>query len=329
MQNPSPAATLSRHPNLADLLISAKIDFLTIETSEKIALPKLDGKAIWPKSYAGARLTVHDATASDVAALVLLFGGARLCELEVAVDFRPRSAVDPAERRVLLEAVMVNLIARELNPSEGNCMVMHFRARYRQIGAVGTTAPFNLKLPLPTDQLLYGSRDDPAQVKCYLKGTDMNRALPQSEHVARVEVRLSDALVQHGLLRLDDLMGFTFRKSLSRYFVFVSGTKRRMSNSKLKGPLRAFMNSGHNSKDASLMEQAGVGQFCAGGNGQGDKVRLTRNRVVNNRIGQALYRLETQFALKNFVCLTVDSDEDFTGATEESSVLSTQSSMTN
>jgi hypothetical protein len=285
-----------------DFLLSAKIDFVTIRTTEKVRLPALEGTAIWPKNLNGTVLTVHDATAGDVHALQAFFGSAPLMELEVAVDFRPRPFIPTVDRVPLLQAVFLRQFACELEPSKGEGMVNQFRAFYRRLGPVGINGPFNLRLPLSSDQLLYGGRDDPAQVKCYLKGIDQGKALAASDIVARVEVRLSDALPLHHLGCLEDLLGFKFRKSLAPYFRMVSGTKRH-KRTKITGDLRTLMHDLLDRQDNGLWQQTGVGNFVQNGKGRADRVRLIRNCVINDRIGQALHRLEKQFGRNKSVCL--------------------------
>ncbi len=184
-----------------DLRFSAKIDYITIHTSGKIKLPHLDGKPKWPRPHHGNRLTVHDATAADISAMVATFGPARLIELEIAIDVRPGLSVPVDEREGMLRSIMVNIFARGLEPSGGLGMLTKFRAFYRRLDSGYQVQPFNLALPRATDQQLHGGRNDAVQVKGYLKTRDQGIALPPSQQVARVEVRMgSEGLLGHDLL---------------------------------------------------------------------------------------------------------------------------------
>lgn len=74
---------------LSKVLLNAKIDYITVHMRGRTQLPPLNGKPIWSRKHHGKRLSVHDATAADIDALVATFGNARLIELEVAIDIRP------------------------------------------------------------------------------------------------------------------------------------------------------------------------------------------------------------------------------------------------
>ena len=289
--------------SLDRLLFSAKIDYITIHTHGKVKLPTLAGRAIWPKKHHNLRLTVHDATAADIAALIRTFGTARLVELEIAIDVRPAAGVPLDQREAMLRAVMVDIFARGLEPSAGESMAKGFRAFYRRLESGYMVRPYNHGLPRASDQQLHGGRNDAAQVKGYWKRFDNRKALAPEKHCARVEVRLgSEGLVGHNLSTLTDLNDFKFRKKLMPYFRHVQGSTRlvRCKRGQPRDML-TMLRSRVQQHDQEHWSQAGVGPFLKGGKRELGHHRLMRDTPVNNRLGQALMRLEKQFRAKEFV----------------------------
>lgn len=285
--------------DLADITFSAKIDFVTIKTDGRVALPELQGKPKWSRQNHYKSLTVHDATPEDLGVLQASIGNARVLELEVAVDLQPRPAVCGTDRVRLLEAVMVDLFASELDPSDAKGMRNQFRAFYRRSGNFGKVHPFNLRLPRPTDQQLHGGRDDECQVKCYLKRTDQKSALAANDWRSRVEVRLSgQGLERRAVREIGDLFGFRFRKQLMPFFSHVKGSTRRRSLGKLAKKWQEPINQLRDRLDRAVFERHGVGAL-KDYKVPAKAVRLRRDTAVNNRIGQALTRLERQFRRQN------------------------------
>ncbi len=318
-----------RSVDLGHLIFSAKIDYVSIHTQGKQTLPELDGRAVWPRKLHGSRLTVHDASPADIATLIGIFGPARLFELEVAVDVRPRVNFPAQECDQLLRSVMVDVFARGLDPSAGQGMSKGFRAFYRRLDQGYMVRPFNRGLPRSTDQQLHGGRNDAAQVKGYLKTRDNGVVLAPNKQVARVEVRLgSEGLLGHDLTTITNLSGFDFRKKLMPYFRHVQGTVRpRRSPSQSRGLLPVLDAKNHD-YDQEQFQHVGMGAFLPGGKREGQRVRLIRDTPVNNRIGQALLRLGRQLRENKFVC----GDEPNIGKSPmpvRVSGLLGQSSMTN
>jgi hypothetical protein len=289
--------------DLGTLVFDAKIDYITVHTSGKVRLPALSGKPKWPRKFHGLRLTVHDATATDIDTLIRVFGPAFIHELEIAVDARPNRHIPTEQCEAHLKAVMVEMFARGLDPRAGQDMATGFRAFYRRLEAGYMVCPFNLGLPRATDQQLHGGRDDAAQVKGYWKRRDQGVALAPEKQVARVEVRLgSAALVGHELHTLADLRGFKFRKVLMPYFRHVRGTKRTaLKRQGVAGTLYGLVAERQDQFDQARFQQAGVGAFLPGGKLASADVRLLRDIAVNHRIGQALTRLEDRFRPIKFV----------------------------
>lgn len=111
---------------------------------------------------------------------------------------------------------------------------------------------------LPNDQMLLGSRTDPVQVKCYLKQSDQGLALQEHEAGVRVEVRLGqEELSRLGIPVLSGLSQFRFRKELMPYFHHYTPIARA---------------------------RKGLAP-----------TRRRRETAINERIGQALLRLENAY----------------------------------
>jgi hypothetical protein len=291
------------------LIYSAKIDYITLETPCKLQLPGLMGKAKWPPQHHYRRLTIHDAQFSDLIAMESLYGPIRLLELEIAVDIRPVASLGLKERQSLAERLMVDQLAKQLEPSDGAGMKDHARTFYRRLASGYKVAPFNMRLPCPTDQQLYGWRNDDVQVKAYWKKVDQREKLAPDQHVVRVEVRLSPAgLNLHGLETTADLQNFRFRKSLMPYFRHVQGV--RTPKSKTASAMLKLLRDKSSEFDQSHFNAVGVGAFLKGGRRSDQNVLWVRNTGVNNRIGQALMRLERQFSEKNRVSSPLSESEN-------------------
>jgi hypothetical protein len=307
----SAAAGRTGRVNLGAVTFSASIDFVSIEVSGRTSLPALTGKPNFSRREHYRVLTVQQATAEDVVKLDGLFGCARLLELEVAVDVSPRPRMQGKERLQLLEDTVIDLFASELDPSRARGMRNQFRAFYRRLENGYIIRPFNLKLPIPTDQQLHGGRDDDCQVKVYLKRTDQKKQLREADWVARVEVRLSgDGLESRNLSVIHDMFGFRFRKQLMPFFTHVRGSRRRKRVTKVQMPrnMRDGIDRWRNSQDREVFKRHGVGAL------QGHKVlakdvRLLRDTPVNNRVGQALLRLERQFRGRNIRAFSDGADD--------------------
>lgn len=281
--------------DLSQLIFTAKIDYLTVHTHGKRDLPSLDGLPRWSRKENYRKLSIHDPSPADVACVADGLDNPRLAELEVAVDMAPSRHLAPETRSDLIARLMVDLVARGLAPATiHKDLAFGFRGAYEGAGDRFRLLPFNRRLPSARAQQLHGKRHDALQVKSYPKKTDQGRDLPFSDHVTRVEVRLSgDGLHQHGLVTVVDLIGFRYRKALMPYFRHVS-TARRRDASATGSPLLQILQAKKHEFLLKAWEQVGVGSMLPGGRYGGADVRLVRNTAVNNRIGQALTRLERQ-----------------------------------
>lgn len=281
--------------NLSAFKFSANIDFVSLKGFNKAALPRLEGKPKWPKTAPG-KLTVQDPTAADIRALAETAPAGLVDELEICVDIRtaqplPANLLDEA-----LQAFKAELVAKRLMPNFMAGTNSGFRGAYDHI--LKKTVPYNFRVPTANQQLLNGHRNDGVQVKCYYKRTDHGKALPLEQHSIRVEARLGTVgLKHHGLLTLEDVIGFKFRKELMRYFTHVYGSRRRRSRKTRQAPLLALLHNKKDEFDCPHWERIGVGAFLLGGKRQQSNLVFKRDSALNNRIGQALGRLERAFSV--------------------------------
>jgi hypothetical protein len=281
-----------------DVTLNAHIDFITVETPCRIPLPYFDGKLNWPKRECSECFTLNDPSERDLVVLARELGVLRIAEIEVFVDFKPRPKLRGAGGSRVIEALMVEVFASCLAPSRAAGVSDRFRAYYRHIEQgrhKGKVHPFNFKLPLPTDQQLHGGRCDGVQVKAYYKRTDNRRRLDERQHVARMEVAFRGAgPANNGLATCAELLDFRFRKELMPLFRHVQAAKVRRP----KG-VHPALNAVYVHVDreyARRFEKMGCGPFVVGGDVNPEKIQLVRHTEVNNRIGQALLRLERRIS---------------------------------
>lgn len=284
---------------LTEYEFTASIDYLTLTGLEKRDLPPLSGKAKWPPSAPG-KLTVQEPSAADVRTLADVFPSGVLYELEVCVDVRTAKRL-PAERQdELLKGFKTEFVAKRLKPIFIEGTNNGFRGAYDH--NIKKTLPYNHRVPAAHQQLLNGHRHDHAQVKSYYKRTDNRAALRIEKHRIRLEVRLDMlALDRHGLATVSDLLGFKFRTALMPYFTHVYGSRRPKARKSSRTALLRTVNTRQDAYDRADWERVGVGAFLPGGKREKPNLIFKRDIELNERIGQALGRLERQFAVKKFV----------------------------
>lgn len=291
--------TTTTAPALSAYRFSAGIDYLKLKGLQKQPLPALDGKAIWPRSAPG-KLTVHDATAADVAQLAKIFQGAFIDELEVRVDIRTSEPLTAELQRIALKAFKTEFVAKRLMPVFIDGTNSGFRGAYDP--SIKKTIPYNRRVPDPEAQLLMGHRNDGVQVKSYYKRIDQHKVLSFAQHCIRVEVRLGmTGLEQHDLLTIEDLIGFKFRKQLMPYFTHVSGTRFRKTRKSRRKPVLEVLYAKQVEFDQPHWDRVGVGAFLPGGERKKANLIFKRDIQLNDRVGQALARLERSFAVQKFV----------------------------
>ena len=299
--------TTKTSPALSAYRFSAGIDYVKLKGLTKQSLPALDGKAIWSRRAPG-KLTVHDATAADVVKLARIFPGAFIDELEVRVDVRTAKRLTEELQRIALKAVKTEFVAKRLMPIFIDGTNSGFRGAYDP--TFKKPIPYNRRVPDPEAQLLMGHRNDGVQVKSYYKRIDQHKHMSVAQHCIRVEVRLGMiGLDQHGLLTVEDLMGCKFRKQFMRYFTHVYGSRFRKTRKSCRAPLIEVLHAKQEEFDQPHWERVGVGAFLPGGKREKTALVFKRDIELNNRIGQALARLERTFVVKKFVRLLIFTNE--------------------
>lgn len=284
--------------NLSGYRFTASIDYVTLKGLNKVALPPLNGKAKRPRS-APNKLTVQEPSVADVRTLAEAFPSTFIDELEVFIDVRTTQRMSADEQDKALKAFK-EFVAKRLKPSFVAGTNSGFRGAYDPF--LKKTIPYNLRIPGAEQQLLNGHRKDSEQVKCYYKRTDHGKALPVEQHCIRLEIRLDmSGLDRHGLLTLPDLLAFKFRKALMPYFTHVNGTRRRKPGKRQQTALLTELHSRMNADDLPHWERIGVGAFLPGGKREKPNLIFIRDTAVNDRIGQALGRLERSFVDKKIV----------------------------
>lgn len=291
--------------DLSGYRFTASIDYVTLKGLNKVALPPLNGKAKWPRS-APNKLTVQEPSAADVRTLAGAFPSTFIDELEVCIDVRTAQRMSAEEQDKALKAFKAEFVAKRLKPSFVAGTNSGFRGAYDPF--LKKTIPYNLRVPGAEQQLLNGHRKDAEQVKCYYKRTDHGKALPVEQHCIRIEIRLNmSGLNRHSLVRLPDLLAFKFRKALMPYFRHVYGSRRPTPRQANRTDLLCVLRARQDADDRPHWERVGVGAFLSGGKRQKPNLIFIRDTALNNRIGQALGRLERSFAAKKFVRPVVSS----------------------
>jgi len=293
-------------PSLSDLIFSAKIDYLSLACVRPQEKLRTSGRIVWPPSHQGRQLTIHDPTTADLAQLACLHPEGKIAELEVSVDISPKNSPNEQEHLDALQRIKSEYVAKGLLPKFVRGTNSGFRGAYQPCEDGGyKLLPFNLRVPGAKEQLLYGHRNDGVQVKVYIKGSDNRRALPAMEHRVRLEVRLGqEGLLHHGLEHAIDLQNFKFRSKLMPYFQHVHDTRPRKwawTRGEVKS-LITHMDEWVARRDQPHWESIGVGAFLRGGKRERAGIQFFRHLAVNDRIGQALHRLQANFSNGKFVC---------------------------
>lgn len=270
--------------------VSAKIDFVTIVTDGQCDLPALDGTPRWSRREHYRRLSIHDATPGDVRLLTHALSNPEILELEVAVDTRPLVVNTQAAHAAELNRAYYALVT-SLHPYDGLLMSRELMGVFNPY--TRRLEPCDMRPPRQALQAIWGHRSHPAQVKLYVKGIDQGEALAWQEHLVRMEVRLSgDGLAAHGLRTLGDLLGFKYRKQLSPYFRTACGTRRRRLNIAHESDvIRVVRERLENKVDVETWRDIGAPGFR-----ELDGIVMKRHIPANQRIGQALGRLEKRCA---------------------------------
>jgi len=300
----TPGEVLAPAINLSDLVFSAKIDFVSVDGLHGPTPAGLKGTCKRPCSHKGRRLTIHDPAPGDLVILQAACPNACLSEIEVSVDVAPRAKMSEEDRARYLATVKTELFAKRLTPQISAELSSGFRGSYIPRAHGFNLHPFNHRIPGPGEQHLHGTKYDGVQVKVYLKVRDNKKSLHWGKHVVRVEVRLNlPGLVHHRLERVGQLLGFQYRKELTPYFRHVRGTARTSARKRNPGsPLLQLIQKRLQQTDDAHWRDYGVGPFLRGGKRNLSPPRLLRHQELNDRIGQALHRLQQHFSPLKFVC---------------------------
>lgn len=281
--------------DLSQIEFCPSIDLITIETQGKVPLPSLEGRPEWAVSEHYRRLTIHDLRPADVAPLARIFPDARILRAEIAVDmFLVASVKSPEERLKLLEKAFV-WVYTHLSPYEGPFMRDDFTAAYNPQSR--KVAPFNYRRPGFNEQLLYGHKSHPVQVKVYWKRRDNGQALDLMDQCIRMEVNMQGSVCHARELRtLSDLGSFQFRRTLAPYFRmmrFPVATAKRSKRVLLK------VVHGRLARVSQVAAEKEWSKYGVQGARMVKGVKMKRHVVANQRIGKALQRLQNQFARRD------------------------------
>jgi hypothetical protein len=289
--------------SLSNVRFSPKIDYFTISTTHRVSRAQIDrfeGKAIYPRSMANTALTIHDPTKSDIELAASYYPHSSLTEVEIAIDIRPRSASTQEEHLCALTEIKSEWIAKCLTPALPAPSQGGFRAAYLPLGSHGYPQRFNSRVPGLSEQLLYVHRTHPIQVKVYHKHLDQRKALSRDERSIRLEVRLSgEGLRRHGLDQPLDLLGFPYRKALMPYLRHAKGVELRERRARPPSEVIALARKTIERHHADRWERYGVGAFEEGGCSDHSDVKRRRFTEMNDRLGQALTRLEQTLRNEN------------------------------
>ncbi|EKD96991.1 MAG: hypothetical protein ACD_23C01148G0001 [uncultured bacterium] len=312
VQTHNQSAELPVGIGLSDLKFSPKIDFVTLDGVARPAPSGLQGKCIWPRSYKGRRLTIHDPTPKDLAALQAAYPNASVAAVEVAVDVSPRAKMGEEERAAFLAFVKSEFCAKRLHPAFHQSLSSGFRGTYDPRPYGYALRPFNRRVPGPGEQHLHGTKYDALQFKVYFKIRDNSKALDWEMHVIRMEVKMQGAaLLHHRLEHVGDLLGFAFRSELTPYFRHVRGTVRASARKRKPiSPVLRVLTEKMQRYDDDHWDQNGIGAFLRGGKRETVGVRFLRDQALNDRIGQALHRLQRQFSNVKFVCEAAAANDE-------------------
>jgi len=198
-------------PVLPNVRFKAKVDALNFIAPQA---PNLH-KRHFDHAFGALGFPLHDPTLDEIRQL----SAHSLRYVEIAVDARPRRAVPPAKRLIVLKEAY-DTIARCLYPWHGPFMTPGVRTNdgVTTKGATNRLPVFNVA-DVRAETAYYGDKKDPAYLKLYLKTIDQGKALPADKLVVRLELVLQDeALPFLGLNRVGDLFDVNLRTLLAGYF---------------------------------------------------------------------------------------------------------------
>lgn len=224
--------------------------------------------------------------------------------LEISVDFWPVKTVTGKLRHELLEQTYTALAAR-FRPEERLLYGAGFKGAISD--AVPKPTPFHMRIGKPTEELVYGHREEGQNAKLYLKNRDGGAPLPPKQHRVRMEITLKRwECMTFEIDRLSDLGKGRLRRHAAQVFRIIDrpdirhpGKRSERDRSELESAMTAHWN------------QAGVGAFDAGALPPDSSLkakqaaayrkvkllsatdyRLRRHTAANTAIGDALRNLD-------------------------------------
>lgn len=300
------------HPTFSDVHISAKVDFVKLFSPNLNGIKRIKGKLQIGRDFrngrTGYRITIHDLLPSDLELYKDQLHDAEIIELEIAIDFKPRSSLTKAEFDRELELWRVWLIMHVYPWDAHGIQKAHrlTRAKNSKDKTPVTEATFGginhqERLPDYNQTFYLGHRDDKwadpripnsAHMKIYGKRFDQNDDLTFKKWSARIEVTLKENSCQLlSLKHLNDLKGFNFRKALSGYFRMIDIDKVALPPAKTTHPLIGIMRSFSEKFLRHVITN--VGAYAL----KYRKIVTYRDSdtIANERIGDALANLGKQF----------------------------------
>ena len=202
-------------------------------------------------------VTLQEPDLTDLRSLVSHLLDPMLFGLEISVDFWPVKTVTGKLRRELLEQAYTALAAR-FRPEERLLYGAGFKGAFSD--AVPKPTPFHMRTGKPTEELVYGHREEGQNAKLYLKTWDDGAPLPPEQHRVRLETTLKRwECLSFEIDRLSDLGKGRLRRHAAQVFRIIDrpeirhpGKRSECERSELESGMTVRWN------------QAGVGAFDAG-----------------------------------------------------------------
>lgn len=298
----------ANHLNFSDVHISAKEDyaqfFSLTPTRIKPTKDKVKVNKYQPEGNYSETITIHDFVAQDIGQCSPYLTDAIFNEIEMSIDFRPSSklAIDDYDAQVEFwrkwlilhtypfDAKGIQYAPRQARGDGKNNTIIE--PTFGGNEDVEDTPAYNQTFYIGHEQYKYAN---PAQlhygfIRVYGKRKDQGASLDYKEWSARIEVRLNkEGCAYVGLRNIRDLENFNFRKAFSPYF--------RMTSPKVKNNDKlGHENLLHQRRRKIYFDWIEhLGAYVLLKKPLAIINRLTRHRVANERIGDALKNLSKLF----------------------------------
>lgn len=293
-----------------DLAFQAKIDYLTLRNLKVgTRLPPLSGpvRVVRPSrnTFSERWVTVHDPDRNDIIALGSILHSTSVAVVEISVDLRPKAHADPVYARKLLEQTFLAVAAR-FRPEDQAYWDHISRGAVKSRGV--RVESLERRLARLGEEVIYGGRYEWMQSKLYLKVMDQGVELPIEEHSVRMELTLrGDGLGLFRILRVQDLIGYPYRRMFTKHFRIIDHPELRAANM-----LGAAERERRTKRMIRAWSTAGVGKFAIADRPREDylipalkrkaareraqlpagEYKLIRDQKANAKIGAAFTTLE-------------------------------------